>query len=38
VVDHFSYAPVLIGAGVLAPLGTLLLFRIAGPSDKPGRT
>lgn len=31
VVDHFSYAPVLVAAGVLAPLGTLVLFALAGP-------
>jgi ACS family hexuronate transporter-like MFS transporter len=37
VVDHFSYAPVLIGAGMLAPVGTLLLFRIAGPLNKSGQ-
>jgi ACS family hexuronate transporter-like MFS transporter len=31
VVDHFSYAPVLVAAGLLAPLGTLALFALAGP-------
>lgn len=31
VVDHFSYVPVLVAAGVLAPLGTLVLFALAGP-------
>jgi MFS transporter, ACS family, hexuronate transporter len=30
VVDHFSYAPVLVAAGLLAPLGTALLFTLAG--------
>ncbi len=30
VVDHFSYVPVLVAAGVLAPLGTLVLFALAG--------
>ena len=30
VVDHFSYAPVLTAAGLLAPLGTLLLFLLLG--------
>lgn len=31
VVDHFSYVPVLVAAGILAPLGTLALFALAGP-------
>lgn len=31
VVDHFSYVPVLVAAGVLAPIGTLVLFALAGP-------
>lgn len=31
VVDHFSYAPVLVAAGILAPVGTLVLFALAGP-------
>lgn len=31
VVDHFSYVPVLVAAGVLAPLGTLVLFALSGP-------
>lgn len=31
VVDHFSYVPVLVAAGVLAPLGTLVLFALTGP-------
>jgi MFS transporter, ACS family, hexuronate transporter len=30
VVDHFSYAPVLVAAGLLAPLGTAVLFTLAG--------
>jgi ACS family hexuronate transporter-like MFS transporter len=30
IVDHFSYAPVLIAAGFLAPLGTGVLFILAG--------
>lgn len=30
VVDHFSYAPILIAAGVLAPVGTLVLFALSG--------
>lgn len=31
VVDHFSYTPILIAAGVLGPLGTIALFILAGP-------
>jgi ACS family hexuronate transporter-like MFS transporter len=31
VVDHFSYVPVLVFAGLLAPLGTLVLFALSGP-------
>jgi ACS family hexuronate transporter-like MFS transporter len=31
VVDHFSYVPVLVAAGLLAPLGTIVLFALAGP-------
>ena len=31
VVDHFSYTPILIAAGLLAPLGTIALFLLAGP-------
>lgn len=31
VVDHFSYTPILVAAGLLAPLGTLALFLLAGP-------
>jgi ACS family hexuronate transporter-like MFS transporter len=30
VVDRFSYTPVLVAAGVLAPIGTLALFVLAG--------
>ncbi len=30
VVDHFSYTPVLVAAGLLAPIGTLVLFALAG--------
>jgi MFS transporter, ACS family, hexuronate transporter len=41
IVDHFSYVPVLVVAGLLAPLGTLVLFALAGPikrvSLKPSR-
>jgi MFS transporter, ACS family, hexuronate transporter len=31
IVDHFSYVPVLVTAGLLAPLGTLVLFALSGP-------
>lgn len=31
VVDHFSYTPILVTAALLAPLGTLALFWLAGP-------
>jgi MFS transporter, ACS family, hexuronate transporter len=31
VVDHFSYAPILVTAALLAPLGTIALFSLAGP-------
>jgi MFS transporter, ACS family, aldohexuronate transporter len=37
IVDHFSYVPVLVAAGILAPLGTLVLFALTGtirPIDK----
>lgn len=30
VVDHFSYVPVLVVAGLLAPIGTLVLFVLSG--------
>ena len=30
VVDNFSYTPVLVTAGLLAPIGTLVLFALAG--------
>lgn len=30
VVDHFSYVPVLVAAGLLAPLGTVVLFALSG--------
>jgi len=30
VVDHFSYVPVLVVAGLLAPIGTLVLFALSG--------
>lgn len=31
VVDNFSYTPVLVTAGILAPVGTLVLCLLAGP-------
>jgi ACS family hexuronate transporter-like MFS transporter len=34
IVDHFSYTPVLVTAGLLAPLGTIALFLLAGPIRK----
>ena len=30
VVDHFSYVPVLVAAGLLAPIGTAVLFALSG--------
>ena len=30
VVDHFSYVPILVTAGFLAPVGTLVLFTLSG--------
>ncbi len=30
VVDRFSYVPILVAAGLLAPLGTVVLFTLAG--------
>lgn len=30
VVDHFSYVPILVTAGLLAPLGTIVLFTLSG--------
>jgi ACS family hexuronate transporter-like MFS transporter len=34
VVDHFGYTPVLTVAGVLAPVGTIVLFALAGEIKK----
>lgn len=34
VVDHFSYTPILVTAGILAPVGTLVLFALAGRIEK----
>jgi ACS family hexuronate transporter-like MFS transporter len=33
-VDHFSYVPVLVTAGLLAPLGTLVLFALSGNIER----
>src|SRR4051812_23451018 len=30
VVDHYSYVPILVAAGVLAPIGTFVLFALCG--------
>jgi ACS family hexuronate transporter-like MFS transporter len=34
VVDHFSYVPILVTAGILAPVGTLVLFALSGRIQK----
>jgi ACS family hexuronate transporter-like MFS transporter len=34
IVDHFSYVPVLVSAGLLAPLGTAVLFALAGRIER----
>jgi len=34
VVDNFSYTPVLVTAGLLAPIGTIILFALAGNISK----
>jgi ACS family hexuronate transporter-like MFS transporter len=34
VVDHFSYVPVLVTAGLLAPFGTLILFALSGRIER----
>lgn len=34
VVDHFSYTPILIVAGLLAPIGTIALFALGGNIKK----
>lgn len=34
VVDNFSYTPVLVAAGLLAPIGTIVLFVLAGNIKK----
>jgi len=34
IVDHFSYVPVLVSAGLLAPLGTAVLFALMGRIER----
>ena len=34
VVDHFSYVPVLVTAGLLAPVGTVVLFALCGRIER----
>ena len=34
IVDHFGYVPVLTAAGVLAPIGTVVLFALTGTIGK----
>ncbi len=34
VVDNFSYTPILVAAGLLAPIGTVVLFALAGKIQK----
>jgi MFS transporter, ACS family, hexuronate transporter len=34
VVDHFSYVPVLVTAGLLAPIGTFVLFALSGRIER----
>lgn len=34
VVDNFSYTPILVTAGILAPVGTAVLFLLSGRIDK----
>ena len=34
VVDNFSYTPILVAAGMLAPIGTIVLFALAGKIQK----
>ncbi len=34
VVDNFSYTPILVTAGILAPVGTLALYLLAGKIEK----
>ena len=34
VVDHFSYVPILVAAGLLAPIGTMVLFSLSGKIER----
>jgi MFS transporter, ACS family, aldohexuronate transporter len=34
VVDHFSYVPILVAAGLLAPIGTAVLFMLSGRVER----
>ena len=34
VVDNFSYTPILVAAGMLAPIGTIILFALTGKIEK----
>ena len=34
VVDNFSYTPILVAAGLLAPIGTIVLFALSGKIEK----
>ena len=34
VVDHFSYIPILVAAGILGPIGTVVLFALTGRIQK----
>ena len=34
VVDHFSYVPILVTAGLLAPVGTVVLFTLSGKIEE----
>jgi ACS family hexuronate transporter-like MFS transporter len=34
VVDNFSYTPILVAAGLLAPIGTIVLFALSGRIEK----
>ncbi|MDQ3748674.1 MAG: MFS transporter [Acidobacteriota bacterium] len=34
VVDNFSYTPILVAAGLLAPIGTIILFALSGKIQK----
>jgi MFS transporter, ACS family, hexuronate transporter len=34
VVDNFSYTPILVAAGMLAPIGTIILFTLSGKIQK----